>query len=361
MSRFVTLKKNDADFSKYIWGTFSNSERALPIESLNTGTTQESVTFEIKSLAEVNQPSDLVIFSRLIKWNYFFLLFVPLFFVAIKNFLFQRIFDPASFGLSAISSIFLFAGLNIRNDVLDHVSGFDRIIKTNGKKPLLLGWATAESANHIGWILCIIAIALAVPVCIHQHEAIRVVGITLGLFLAGSFLNKNNYKFSHFSEFILFLILGPALSSGYQVAMGSGVDTEILVFGAAWGVAVLFLLYIVQFANLFETSQAEIKNTLTKMGFDKSKTFLISWWSFFIVLWTIYHYFYASRFWLWFGTAILIFWSLPTFIQIKNTHSPIGSALMKVRRAGSRAFALMVGILVVELSWNIYNHLKGPL
>ncbi|MBC7457652.1 MAG: UbiA family prenyltransferase [Bdellovibrionaceae bacterium] len=361
MNRFLTLKKTDTNFSSYIWGTFSNTERALPIESLNTGTIQESVTFEIKTLEEIKQPSDLAIFSRLIKWNYFFLLFLPLFYITIKNFLFQRIFDTASFGLAALSSIFLFAGLNIRNDVLDHVSGFDRVIKSNGKKPLLLGWTTAESANHISWILCIIAIALAVPVCIHQREAIRVVGITLCLFLAGNFLNKNNYKFSHLSEFILFLILGPALCAGYQVAMGSGVDTEILVFGAAWGVAVLFLLYIVQFANLFETSQAGIKNTLTKMGFDKSKTFLILWWSFFIVLWVVYHYFYASRFWLWFGTAILIFWSFPTFIQIKNTHSPIGSDLIKVRKAGSRTFASMVGILVVELSWNIYSQLNGPL
>lgn len=361
MSRFVTLKKTDAGFASHIWGTFSNTERALPLESLNTGTVQESVTFEIKTLQEIKQPSHLKIFSLLIKWNYFFLLLIPLFYVAVKNYLFHRIFDPVSFGLAALSSLFLFAGLNIRNDVLDHVSGFDRIIKSSGPKPLLLGWATAESANHIGWILSIIAIALAVPVCLHQHEAIRVVGITLGLFFAGNFLNKNNYKFSHFSEFILFLILGPALCSGYQVSMGSGVDTEILVFGTAWGVAVLFLLYTVQFANLFETSQAGIKNTLTKMGFDKSKRFLIAWWSFFIVLWVIYHYFYASRFWLWFGTAILIFWSLPTFIQVTKTHSPIGSALMKVRRVGSRAFALMVGILIVELCWNVYNQLRGPL
>jgi 1,4-dihydroxy-2-naphthoate octaprenyltransferase len=361
MSRFITLKKSDADFSKYIWGTFSMTERALPIESLNTGTIQESITFEIKSLSEIAQPSSMAIFSRLIKWNYFFLLFIPLFYVFVKNLVFQRIFDPASFVLAAVSSIFLFAGLNIRNDVLDHISGFDHIVKTIGKKPLLLGWTTADSANHVGWILCIIAMALAVTVCIHQPEAIRVVGVTLTLFLFGNFLNKNNYKFSHFSEFILFLILGPALCSGYQVAMGSGVDTEILVFGTVWGIAVLFLLYIVQFANLFETSQAGIKNTLTKMGFDQSKIFLISWWTFFILSWMVYHYLYASRFWLWFGTAILIFWSLPAFIQITQTHSPIGSDLINVRKAGSRAFGLMVGILVVELIWNLYSHIMGQL
>jgi 1,4-dihydroxy-2-naphthoate octaprenyltransferase len=361
MSRFVTLKKTDADFAQYIWGTFSNTETALPIESLNTGTTQESITFEIKLVNEIMKPVDLVLLSRLIKWNYFFLLLIPLFFVGIKNFLSQNISDPLSFSLAAVSSLFLFAGLNIRNDVLDHVSGFDRIIKSSGKKPLLLGWITADSANRIGWSLCFIALALAVPVCIHQHESLSVVGITIGLFLAGNFLDKNNYKFSLFSEFILFLILGPALCSGYQVAMGSGVDTEILIFGTVWGVAVLFLLYIVQFANLFETSQAGIKNTLTKMGFDKSKTFLISWWAFFIGLWTMYHYFYASRFWLGLGTAILICGSLPTFIQITKTHSPIGSDLIKVRKAGSRAFGLMVTLLVVELIWNFYHQLKSTL
>lgn len=361
MSRYVTLKKSDADFLKYMWGTFSGTERALPIESLNPGTAQESITFEIKNLKEIKRPSDLFIFSCLIKWNYFFLLFIPLFYVGVKNYVFQRIFDPTSFGLAAAASLFLFAGLNIRNDVIDHVSGFDRIIKTAGKKPLLLGWTTADSANHISWILCVIAIALAVPVCIRQHEAVRVVGITLGLFLAGNFLNKNNYKFNHFSEFVLFLILGPALCSGYQVAMGSGVDTEILIFGTVWGVAVLFLLYIVQFSNLFETSQAGIKNTLTQMGFDRSKIFLMSWWSFFILLWTVYHFLYASQFWLWFGTAILIFWSLPTFIQITSTHSPIGSDLIQVRKAGNRAFALMNGILVFELIWYIYTQIQGPL
>jgi 1,4-dihydroxy-2-naphthoate octaprenyltransferase len=357
MSRFVTLKKTDVQFSQYIWGTFSNTERALPIESLNNGTTHESVTFEIKKNDEIQKPSYLVIMSRLLKWNYFFLLLIPFLYVFVKNLVFQRIFDPISFGLAAVSSVFLFAGLNIRNDILDHVSGFDRIIKSSGPKPLLLGWITAHKANQISLALSVFAIMLAIPVCIRQHEALRVVVISLILLIVGNFFNKNNYKFNYFSEFILFLILGPTLCAGYQVSMGSGVDTEILVFGTVWGVAVLFLLYIVQFYNLFETSQVGIKNTLTKMGFDKSKTFLISWWIFFIVLWATYHYFYASVFSLWFGTNILIFWSWPTFIKIKQAHSPIGSQLAKVRRAAYRAFALMVAILIVELSSYVYTYL----
>lgn len=356
MSRFVTCKKDSDEFKKYIWGTFSENERALPIKSLNVGTVSETVTFEIKSLAEVQAPSLWKIYLRLIKWNYFFLIFVPLYYVFVKNYVYQRLFDLNSFYLSIVASLFLFAGLNIRNDINDHLSGFDWIIKSKNKKPVLSGWVTAQKAQFFSWVLIVLAIGFAIPVCLRQHEALRVSVVTLILFLAGNFLNKNNYKFTPISEFILFVMLGPGLCSGYQVALGSGVDTEILIFGTAWGVAVLFLLYIVQFEHLFETSQAKIQNTLTKIGFDKSKIFFKFWWSFFVFLWVVYHYFYSSQYWLWISTIVLIFWSLPTFIQIANVHSPIGSNLSRVRKAGFRMFALMVMILVLEQSWYLYSH-----
>jgi hypothetical protein len=145
------------------------------------------------------------------------------------------------------------------------------------------------------------------------------------------------------------------------VALGSGIDTEILVFGAAWGVAVLFLMYIVQFEHLFETSQAKILNTITKIGFDNSKIFFKIWWGFFLLLWVVYHYFYASSYWLWFSPIVLVFWSLPTFIQIANVQSPMGSQLSRVRHAGFRMFALMVMVLVLEQSWYLYTHLDWVL
>ena len=357
MSHFVTCKKNSDDFKKYIWGTFSETERALPIESLNVGTVSESITFEIKSINEIETPTQFQIFIRLIKWNYFFLIFVPLYYIFVKNFVYQRLFDLLSFYLSIAASLFLFAGLNIKNDILDHISGFDWIIKSKSKRPVLQGWITAHAANKFSNILIIIAACLAGPICFRQNEVFRISIITLLLFLVGNFLNKNNYKFSYISEFILFIMLGPALCSGYQVALGSGVDTEVLIFGSAWGVAVLFLMYVVQFEHLFETSQAKIYNTMTKMGFDKSKSFLKLWWGFFILLWIIYHYFYASQYWLWFSALVLIFWSLSAFVQIAQADSPMGSNLFRVRRSCFKIFTLMILLLILEQSWYLYNHL----
>lgn len=359
MSRFLTLKRTDPDFLKYIWGHFSKSERAIPIESLNIGTAQESVTFKIQSTESVHVPSRIILFLHLIKWKYFFLVFVPLYYVFIKNLVEGGFFDFLSFSLAAIASIFLFSGLNIRNDVLDHVSGFDRIIKSSGEKPILRGWITAQKANQLSWIFIFMAGVLAIPVCVQQQEALWIALLTAMLFLTGNFLNKNNYKFKYFSEFILFLILGPTLCSGYQVSMGAGIDNEILVFGTAWGVAILFLLYLVQFANLFETSQGGIKNTLTHMGFDKSKIFLKCWWGMFIFLWIAYHYFYSGTYWGWLGAAVLIFQSRATFDQISQAHSPMGSALQRVRESGFRIFVMMVILLVVEQSWSLYIHLNG--
>ena len=358
MSRYLTLKKSDPEYLKYIWGDFSESERALPIESLNKNEPSDSVTFEIREVKAVQAPSTMVLVSRLIKWNYFFLVFVPVYYVMTKNFVYERLFDPFNFFLAVVASFLLFAGLNIRNDVLDHVSGFDRIIKSSSAKPLMLGWMTARKAKTLSWFFIAAAMILAIPVCLKQHEAFHVALVTLVLFLIGNFLNKNNYKFNYLSEFILFLLLGPVLCSGYQVSLGSGVDTEVLVFGAAWGVAVLFLLYLVQFANLFETSQAGIKNTLTLMGFDHSKRFLKLWWALFIILWMVYHHFYASTYARWIGTATLIFCSLPVIAEISHAHSPMGSNLNRVRYAGLRIIFLMIAILVLEQTWYLYTHLK---
>lgn len=355
MSQFVTLNKKDSLFSKYIWGDFSQNLVAIPIESLNIETEQESVTFEVKEKKHIKSPHPFFILLRLMKWNYFFLIFVPFYYVWVKNTLYDRLYDVQSFYMAVLSSIFLFAGLNIRNDVLDHVNGFDRIIKSRNPKPILSGWVTARSANNLAWGFIFIALILALPALYRQIEALRAAVVVFSLFIIGNFLTKNSYKYSYFSEFILFLILGPGLCAGYQTALGSGVDTEILVFGSVWGTGVLFLLYINQFANLFETSQAGIGNTLTKMGFDHSKKFLGRWWALFLLFWVVHHHYYASIYWTWFATATLVFWSFQIFIKLSNVESPMGSQLYRVRRTGYRIFLLMVSLLILEQTWYLYT------
>lgn len=353
MSDYKTAKKSDADFNSFLMGTFSNTHAALPVQSLNVGTADEVVTFEIVHVFDIKRPNYFVYWLHLIKLRQFILILFPLLYVITKNYVDNRFFDPFSLSLASVAMILLFAGLNVRNDVLDHVSGFDRVNFSHSPKPIAKGWITASEASFLSSFLIAMGFLFSIPVMILQREEIRVVLIIAVLALIGKFFQKNSYKNQRIGEVILFLLMGPGLVSGYQVAVGAGVDTEVLAFGFVWGVGILFLQHLNNFSHLMTSTQAKIHNTMTRFGFDRSKKFLILWWALFLFLWLIYHFLYAGFFWTWFGGAVLFFWSIPTAIKLSAIHSPVGSDLVEAKKVGYRNFILAVVVWTVEQVWHL--------
>ena len=358
---YKTFKKSDSDFKKYLMGTFSKTEIALPIQTLNVGTADETVTFEITAKDSIQRPHFFKYTAYLIKLNSYLLIVVPMFFVAFKNYLDDRFFDPFSFAVASISMLFLYAGLNLRSDLNDHISGFDRVIESVTPKPILKGWLTARDVSWLSWFFIFLAAIISVPVFILQKEEIRVVAVIFILFLCGQFFKKNSYKNQRFGEIILFILIGPGLSSAYQVALGSGIDTEILAFGLLWGFAILFLVHLNNFSNLLSSTQANIQNTMNKMGFDASKKFLILWLAGLNLFWILFHHVYASTFWTWFGGLVFIFWSIPTAIQFSGIVSPVGSDLLAAHKTGKKNFLLMIGLLCLEQIWYFGNKINWTL
>ncbi|MBC7421610.1 MAG: prenyltransferase [Bdellovibrio sp.] len=351
--RFISVKKADPLFSQYLLGKTADGLRPIPVETFNLGSPEETVTFEMLEQKEIQRPSVFEFVSRLIKLPTFLLILMPLFFVFTKNFVDDRFRDPFCIVLAAFAMLFLFAGLNIRNDVVDHLSGFDRVNIAFTAKPIMSGWVTAWKAAHISWILIGISFLISLPIFILQIELFRILVVVIVLLVVSQFFEKNSYKQNWLGEWTLFLLLGPALVSGYQVSLGAGIDTEGLAFGVLWGFACLFLIHVNNFSHMLTSSQAQIKNTMTKMGFDKAKKFLIAWWTTYFVLWFLFHWFYGGMFWTLFGTALLVFWSLPLFLKVAKIQSPIGSSLKEIRRESLKTFLMMVAILVVENLWYI--------
>jgi 1,4-dihydroxy-2-naphthoate polyprenyltransferase len=329
----------------------------LPVNSLNVGTADEIVTFEIVPRSQIQRPMYLVYLSHLIKLRSYLLIMVPLFFVAAKNYLDDRFLDPVSFLIASVSMLFLYAGLNLRSDLNDHVSGYDRVLHSSSPKPLLKGWITGAETNFLSWILIFVSAVLSVPVFILQHEEIRVVSVVLILFILGQFFKKNSFKNQRFGEVILFLLMGPGLCSAYQVALGSGIDTEVLAFGVFWGTAILFLVHLNNFSHLLTSSQAGIHNTMNKMGFDSSKKFLTLWLVLVNILWIWFHALYAGTFWTWFSGITLVFWSVPTAILFSNISSPVGSDLVQAKKTGHKNFVLMIALLILEQMWYLGSQL----
>ncbi len=352
-SQFVTVKKSQSEFPEYLWGRLESvaNRRAIPVKTYDLGTVDESVTFELKSISEIKKPGLFVFFAALIKLNSFILILFPLFYVLEKNYFSGGYMTSLGIFFAAISSVFLFAGLNIRNDVYDHISGFDRVNIDLNRKPIRMGWISAQAASRISVGLIVLAGALALPAVLLQPKLFWVIAAALILFFVGRFAKNNSYKQQHSGELILFLLIGPALSVGYQVATGSVVDSEVVGFGALWGFLVLYLIQVNNFSHIMTSSQSGIKNTMTKLGFDWAQKFLISAWLVFLFLNLLFHYYVSNMVCTVLNTVTLLAVSVPTLLKIADIKSPMGSGLQVIRKEVQRNFLVFVVLGLVEIFW----------
>jgi 1,4-dihydroxy-2-naphthoate octaprenyltransferase len=347
-TQYVTLKQSEPDFSKYLWGLNEGDKRAVPVRTYNVGTPEECVTFEIKNRDEILRPGFFVFFAAVVKVRSFILILLPLFYVLVKTQMQGTLSDPFGGVLAALACVFLFAGLNIRNDMNDHISGYDRVNLDAALKPIRQGWVTAQQLSKWSLILIGVAGVLAVPVVLMHLELLKVLGLSLFMFFAGRFAKRNSYKHQHFGEIVLFMLAGPALVSGYQISLGAGLDTEALAFGVLWGSAVLFLVQVNNFSHIMTSSQSGITNTMTKLGFDISQKFLMLEWVGMIVAWLLFQAFFGHRILGVPGTVVLVLCSVPLFRALLNIKSPMGSSLQTIRKKAHVAFLALSIDLVAE-------------
>lgn len=347
-AQYVTLKQSEPEFSRYLWGLKEAGKRAVPVRTYNVGTPEECVTFEIKNLNDIARPGFFRFVASVIKVRSFILILLPLFFVLTKAQIDGTFTDPLGALLATVACVLLFAGLNIRNDMNDHISGYDRVNLDAALKPIRQGWVTAKQLSVASLWLIGISGGLAVPVVLLHPELLKVLVLSLIMFFAGRFAKRNSYKHQHFGEIVLFMLAGPALVSGFQLSLGAGPDTESLSFGVLWGSAVLFLVQVNNFSHIMTSSQSGIKNTMTKLGFDISQKFLMLEWAGLIMAWLLFQGFFGHRLLGVPGTVVLVVCSVPLFRALLNIKSPMGSSLQTIRKKAHIAFLAMCIDLVAE-------------
>ncbi len=355
LSRFVSVKKSDPQFQNYLMGYVDADIRAIPIQSLNVGLDDETITFEMKKISEIKKPKFLEFFLTVAKVKSYLLIFLPLFFVLARNYENNQNSDPLSITFASLAMVFIFAGLNMRNDISDHMSGFDRVNISTSVKPIIAGWITASKLSKLSWVSIGLGIFLAVPVLILQFQIWKVLVCVVPLVLAGQFFKKNSYKEKDLGELILFLLMGVGVSTGFQAALGAAIDSQTVAFGFFWGSVVLFLIHINNFSHLLTSTQAGIKNSITKLGFDRAKIFLVIWWSVCLILWTWFHLVYALGFWKWLGATVLVAASVPLYRLLQRVRSPLGSDLIHIRQRAYGTFLLMVFLFFSEHIWCLWK------
>ena len=362
-SDFISVKKSDVNFKNFLMGNLpqylsddlKGEVRAIPIHSLNVGLVDEVVTFKMQPIAEILQPGFFLFLSRLVKIKSYLLILVPLFFVIVNNVKANTLSDPLSLTIAVVAIIFIYAGLNIRNDIADHVSGYDRVNPPVILKPIQAGWITAKTSAFYSWIAIGCGIFIGFPVFILQPKTFYMLIAILPLIFIGQFYKKNMYKEKVIGEFILFLLMGVGITAGFQTAVGAAVDAQVIAFGIFWGTVVLFLVHINNFSHLLTSTQAGVVSTITKLGFDPAKVFLVLWWGFCLFLWATYHWLYAPGSGKWLGIVVLVVYSFPFFKKILQIKSPLGSGLIEVHQYAYKVFLMMVSVFFLEHLWFLWN------
>lgn len=346
-TRFVTLKSGDPAYQNYLWGDVDDV--ALPIKSYNLGTPEESVTFELLNRSEVAWPGWPRFITALVKLRTYILVLLPMFFVLSKHAA-DSDFDIVSFISACAGVLLLYAGFNIRNDVADHISGFDRVNLDSAKKPIRLGWISARRAKSLSNIIFLLAAFVALPSLVLHPVLIVILLVVVVLTIFAKFAKTNSYKNQMFGEMVLLLISGPALLYGLDFSAGASVAeaAETGIFGVVWGLLVLFIVDINNFSHIMTSSQNRIKNTITRLGFDSAQKYIVRMWLTILSAWGVYLYNFQNYLLNWIFLASVGVVSVFFLRKVVHIKSPMGSGLKTAKTAAHQLFLLVSFVIFLQ-------------
>lgn len=356
MKELLTVSRGDPKFESYLLGTFSQTERALPVQSLNVGSDSETVTFELVPLAEIIKPPFLKFWAQIVKLNSVLLVLLPVFLILIKTALDEIDYDAELAICGTLAALFFHVSVNLRNDFRDHMLGIDRIHPRSGSRAIQLGWITAAQAKKWSWYLFGFGVFFGLPSLFKFPELLFLLGIVMLLMMIGVNSFKAGLKFRSWTELAAFLLFGPLLTLGFQISIGAGIDLEAPILGILTGGYAVLLLHLKNIEMIMVNDRAKFENTMTRLGIDGSRRFLFLFWLTWGLLLSLYHFVYGQI--LWFGIFLICvgilsfkFWKIS-----ENLKTPVGSLFQKSLLDLRRLVDITVILWVVSMLIYLLSH-----
>jgi len=348
VAELKTLSKNDPDFLPYLLGTFSKKLRALPVQSLNVTTEAETVTFQILNKDEIMTPNFLKKWAQILKLNNFILVFLPVFLVLAKCTLDDIAYDPLLALFSGFGAFALHAAVNLRNDYLDHLSGLDRIHPQSESKSIQKGWITANQVKFFSNLFIGIGFLFGLPSVLFFPELIFIVFALLVLGFIGIQSYRFGLKYRLWTEVTSYLLLGPFLTIGFQMSIGAHYDLETILIGLITGWFAVFVLHLKNFTQIMINNQAGFFNSITFLGFEKSKYLISFWWLGLIFALNIYHIFYSTLEWQVVFILISLVLTFKVYQAVLRIKSPVNSDFKLMLTNLHRLAVILMSVWVIE-------------
>jgi 1,4-dihydroxy-2-naphthoate octaprenyltransferase len=268
-SEFITLTRDDPEFERYLWGTFSRTERALPVETYHARTYRERVTFRIVPVGELGTPPWWRVYFRSCRPDLAALTLGP----AMAAWLNHRYSLPewskwpSWFALAGI--LFLHTAVFLFTDVQDHLRGADRLNRRRGSQVIQKGWVSAAAMRRWAVVNLLLAVVFGVPAFL--NAPLRLTVICLSAAAALAVIVRNLGARRGLCDLALLLLFGPLLTMGIALASFGRADVSDALLGFAFGAMTLWVFQVRQFENLFRSKPEEFRTFLGHAGFDPAR------------------------------------------------------------------------------------------
>jgi 1,4-dihydroxy-2-naphthoate octaprenyltransferase len=349
--RFQTLSPNDKDFKLYLDGQVSAENRAIKVNSLNDGYQKSKITFEIvDSRHLLDRPPFLFAFLESLRVRYWIFVLLPLFvylsFCQVDGVNWR--FDMAI--LVILGSLFAFSSTAQLSDILDYQKGWDQI-KPQDYTVLTKGWLCVLDLKKSVAFGLLVTLGIAVIMLVTLPTSFFALFIVV-LFLALAWIQPPfELKYKTGGEIVIYLLLGPLLMTGFALAITGNVVFEDIILGSLFGLSSMFLYQLKRFQYLMPESRSKLSTTFVRLGFDKSKTYLLILIGAFLLLTAAYQFFFHG--WEWAGVHGLVgFIGIYVFkLRLKKTHSPLGHNVRKMQQIGRSLIFISYSIWILQSIW----------
>jgi len=343
MSRdFITLTRDDPDFDKYLRGTFSRTERALPVETYHAQTYRERVTFRIVPRDQLDVPHWTVIYFWSCRPELWALTLGP----AVAGWLAHRhslgAWDRWPSWFALIGIFFLQTAGFLYNDVQDHLRGADRLNRRRGSQVIQKGWSSAAEMERWSYVNLALAISFGVPAFL--NAPLPLAGVCAGAALSLVIILRGIGTRYGLCDLALIALFGPLLTTGVALASFGQTSWPDVALGITFGATALWVFQVRQFENLFRSKPETFRTFLGRLTFDRARWVVVV--EGFLLLAVhpgVGAFLRVPLFFL----ALLPFASLASILVLNRVYkaaSPLSSALVGSSRLG----------LLSHVSWSLW-------
>lgn len=298
----------------------------------------------------VKAPLWPVIWLKALRPRSFLTVLFPIYLILVPAAGFGEILDPVLTLLATLAVLLAYAGLLLRNDYQDHLSGFDKLHPDRGSRAIQNGWLKPETVGRAGLFCLILAIVLALPL-VWVLPLLLWILLPAMLILGFLFLTPRSHKNFPAGELALAVLGGPLLMGGYEVAVTGYLSWEALLAGAVWGALFLFPVHLRHFEHLFVESQAKVPSLVSFFGFDRSQKLIQRWWVLTLLAFCLLQFWWQARLLTWGFLFLLALASFPFLKSWARLKSPLGSEVKNLRTQGQTLYLLLCLIWALDVLW----------